>query len=77
VDTFVISAYCLLTLMLMFGGRQRRTFAEASHTAAALIVGTLCLAAFVFFVAGSFSHFIGTQDDEIAVAQRSFLESDR
>ena len=54
-----LSGFILLTLALMFGGRKQRSFAEASHTAAAFLVGILCLAALLVFITGSISHLFG------------------
>jgi site-specific recombinase len=58
-DTAALSGFIFLTLVLMFGGRKRRSFAEASHKAAALIVGILCMAALLVFITGSISHLFG------------------
>jgi hypothetical protein len=73
-ETIVIGGYGFLTLALMFGGRNRRSFTDASHTAAALVVGTLCLAALMFFIAGSVSRFVGAQNNNIAEKHAAFLE---
>ena len=58
-DAAALSGFIFLTLALMFGGRKRRSFAEASHRAAAFIVCILCLAALLVFITGSISHLFG------------------
>jgi hypothetical protein len=58
-DAAALSGFIFLTLALMFGGRKQRSFAEASQTAAAFVVGILCLAALVVFITGSISHLVG------------------
>ena len=60
-DAFALSGFTFLTLALMFGGRKRRSFAEASHTAAACVVGVLCVAALLIFISGSISHLFGLE----------------
>ena len=50
------SAFVFLTLALMFGCRRRRSFADASHKAAACIICVLCLAALAVFINGSIAH---------------------
>ena len=37
----IISGYVLLTVVFMFGLRQRRSFAHASHTSAVIVVMVL------------------------------------
>lgn len=54
-----LSGFIFLTLVIMFGGRKRRSFAEATHAAAAFIVGILCLMALAVFITGSISHLFG------------------
>jgi hypothetical protein len=73
-DTILIGGYGFLTLALMFGGRRRRSFIEASHTAAALVVGTLCLVALLLFVAGSVRHLVGAQNNALAATHPALLE---
>ena len=51
--------FIFLTLVIMFGGRKRRSFAEASHAAAAFVIGSLCLMALAVFITGSISHLFG------------------
>jgi hypothetical protein len=58
-DAAALSGFMFFTLALMFGGRRRRSFAEASHTAAGFTVGILCLAALLVFITGSIAHFLG------------------
>jgi uncharacterized iron-regulated membrane protein len=54
-----LSGFIFLTLVLMFGGRKRRSFAEASHRAAGFILGVLWLAALVLFITGSICNLFG------------------
>lgn len=58
-NTAVLAGFAFLTLVLMFGGRKRRTFAEASHKAAALIMGALGVIVLVVFLTGTLSHVLG------------------
>lgn len=44
----VPAAFALLTAMFMFGGRTKRPLAEASHTAAGVLVAVFLLSALVF-----------------------------
>ncbi len=59
IETAALSGFVFLTLALMFGGRKRRSFAEASHAAAGFTIGVLCLAALLVFITGSISNFLG------------------
>jgi uncharacterized iron-regulated membrane protein len=59
IDTAALAGFIFLIVALMFGGKRRRSFAEATHTAAGLTVGTLCLAALLTFLTGSISHLLG------------------
>jgi hypothetical protein len=74
IDTVVIGGYCFLTLTLMFGCKRRRSFAEASHTAAAFVVVSLCLVALTLFVAGSICHLAGAQHSDIAQRRTALFE---
>jgi len=58
-DTVAVGGFMFLTLALMFGGRRRRSFVEASHKAAGFIVAIFCLTAIAVFIMGSISHFLG------------------
>ena len=51
-----LAGYLLLTLVIMFGGRKRRTFTHASHTAAGMLIGTLCIASLLWFVSNAIYH---------------------
>jgi hypothetical protein len=51
-----LAGYLLLTFMIMFGGRKRRTFVQASHAAAGMLVGTFFLVSLLWFVSGALSH---------------------
>jgi hypothetical protein len=51
-----LAGYLLTVLVIMFGGRKRRTFGQASYAAAAMLVGTLCLASLLWFISGAISH---------------------
>ena len=44
----VPAAFAVLTAMFMFGGRTKRPLAEASHTAAGVLVGFFLLCAIIF-----------------------------
>ncbi len=50
----VPAAFALLTAMFMFGGRTKRPMAEASHTAAGVLVGFFLLSALVFLIVAFF-----------------------
>lgn len=47
------TAFLLLTAILMFGGKKRRSIGEASHTAAGIIV-TVLLICSIFWIAVAF-----------------------
>ena len=51
-----LAGYLLLTFMIMFGGRKRRTFAQASQAAAGMLVGTLFLLSLLWFASGAIYH---------------------
>lgn len=51
-----LAGYLLLTLVIMFGGRKRRTFTHASHTAAGMLIGTLCIASLLWFFSNAIYH---------------------
>ena len=48
--TTPLAGYLLLVGVIMFGGRHRRTFAQASHAAAGTVVGLLLLVSLLWFV---------------------------
>lgn len=51
-----LAGYLLLTLVIMFGGKKRRTFDQASHAAAGMLIGLLCLASLLLFASGALYH---------------------
>jgi len=51
-----LAGYLLIVLVIMFGGRKRRTFTQASHAAAAMTIGMLCLASLLWFISGAIYH---------------------
>jgi ABC-type cobalamin transport system permease subunit len=57
-ETGALAGYVFFTLALMFGGRRRRSFNEASRMTAAFTLGILCLAALTLFIAGSIDHIV-------------------
>ena len=45
-----LAGYFLAVLVIMFGGRKRRSFAKASQTAAGIAVTAFCVGAIVWFL---------------------------
>ncbi len=56
-----MAGYFLMVLIIMFGGRKRRTFAQASQTAAGMTVTLLCIAAIVWFLGAVISQMINAK----------------
>lgn len=59
--TVPVAGYFLTVLILMFGGRKRRSFAHANYTAAGVIVTILCLGAIAWFLSVVISNFLNTE----------------
>lgn len=62
--TTPLAGYLLLVGVIMFGGRQRRTFAQASHAAAGTVVGLLFLVSLFWFLGCAF---ITSQVDKVTM----------
>lgn len=45
-----VAGYFLTVLIIMFGGRKRRSFADANYAAAAVTITILCLGAIGWFL---------------------------
>ena len=48
--SFPIAGYLLMILIIMFGGRKRRTLREASHVTAGTVLTLLYLSAILWFL---------------------------
>jgi hypothetical protein len=57
-----VAGYFLAVLIIMFGGRKRRSFAHANHTAAGVTVTILCLGAIAWFLAVVISHLLNAEN---------------
>jgi hypothetical protein len=45
-----LAGYFLMVFIIMFGGRRRRSFAQASQAAAGLVITLLCIGAILWFL---------------------------
>jgi len=76
-ETGALAGYFFFTLALMFGGRKRRSFNEASRTAAAFVIGILCLAALTLLIAGSINHLVGVPQASHQAEGYTYLAEDQ
>lgn len=51
-----------MVLIIMFGGQKRRSFAEASQTAAAVTITLLCSVAILWFLAAVISQIVNAEN---------------
>lgn len=51
-----VAGYCLAVLIIMFGGRKRRSFAHANHAAAGMTIALFCLGAIGWLLIVVISH---------------------
>lgn len=55
------AGYFLMVLIIMFGGRKRRSFTQASHAAAGITISVLCVGAILWFLAAVISQMLSAQ----------------
>jgi hypothetical protein len=60
--TAPLTGYCLVVLIIMFGGRKRRPFTHASQAAAGMTITLLCIGAIVWFVSAVISQIINAEN---------------
>lgn len=60
--TVPLTGYCLVVLIIMFGGRKRRPFTHASQVAAGITITLLCIGAIVWFVSAVLSQIINAEN---------------
>ena len=53
------AGYLLMVLIIMFGGKKRRPFSQASHTAAGVTITVLFLGAILWFVSAAIWQIVG------------------
>ncbi|HET9788016.1 MAG TPA: hypothetical protein VFP47_12810 [Pyrinomonadaceae bacterium] len=59
--TVPLAGYFLAVLIIMFGGRKRRSFMHASQTAAGIVITLLSIGAIVWFVGTIISQIINAK----------------
>jgi hypothetical protein len=57
-----VAGYFLTVLIIMFGGRQRRSFAHANHTAAGLTLAIFCVGAILWLLSTVVSQFMNAEN---------------
>ena len=57
-----LAGYFLVVLIIMFGGRRRRSFTQASQAAAGITITLLCIGAIVWFLCAVVSHLINAEN---------------
>ena len=57
-----LAGYFLVVLIIMFGGRRRRSFTQASQAAAGITITLLCIGAIVWFLGAVVSHLINAEN---------------
>ena len=55
------AGYLLMVLIIMFGGRKRRSFTQASQTAAAVTITLLYMGAILWFLTAVISQMVNAQ----------------
>ena len=53
-----VAGYFLAVLIIMFGGRKRRSFANANHAAAGMTIALFCLGAIAWLLIVIISHLV-------------------
>lgn len=59
--TVPMTGYALTILIIMFGGKKRRSFVQASHAAAGMAIALLCLGAIAWFLSIVISRLINAE----------------
>ena len=57
-----VAGYFLTVLIIMFGGRRRRSFAHANYAAAWLTITVLCLGAIAWILIAVLSQFLNAEN---------------
>lgn len=57
-----VAGYFLAVLIIMFGGRKRRSFAHANHAAAGMTVALFCLGAITWLLILVISHIMNAEN---------------
>lgn len=57
-----VAGYFLTVLILMFGGRKRRSFAHANYAAAGMTITILCLGAIAWFLFAVMSQLVNADN---------------
>ena len=57
-----VAGYFLTVLIIMFGGRKRRSFAHANHAAAGVTITIHCLGAIAWFLAAVISQLLNAEN---------------
>jgi hypothetical protein len=57
-----VAGYFLTVLIIMFGGRKRRSFAHASYAAAGVTITILCLGALAWLLSAVISQFLNAEN---------------
>ena len=60
--TVPLTGYCLVVLIIMFGGRKRRPFTHASQVAAGMTITLLCIGAIVWLLGAVISQLINAEN---------------
>ena len=59
--TIPLATYFLIVLIIMFGGRRRRSFSHATRAAAGMTISVFCMGAIVWLLGAVISHLIDAQ----------------
>jgi hypothetical protein len=57
-----MAGYFLTVLIIMFGGRKRRSFAHANYAAAGMTITILCLGAIVWLLSAVISQILTAEN---------------
>jgi hypothetical protein len=57
-----MAGYFLTVLIIMFGGRKRRSFAHANYAAAGMTITILCLGAIVWILSAVISRLLNAEN---------------
>jgi hypothetical protein len=56
------AGYFLMVLIIMFGGRRRRSFTQASQAAAGITISLLCVGAILWLLGAVISQMVNAQN---------------
>jgi len=57
-----VAGYFLMVLIIMFGGRKRRSFTQASHAAAGITITLLSLGAILWLLSAVISQMVNAKN---------------